>query len=260
MALLQTSFFSQVLGVAASMNVIIPETEQGIGIASAQADSDRPLPVLYLLHGLSDDHSIWLRRTSIERYAAQYRLAVVMPAVNRSFYTDMAHGYRYWTFISEELPDIVRRLFKVSSRREDTFAAGLSMGGFGSLKLGLNRPERYAAIASLSGAMDVSDFMTNPDNRSEGELVFGSLDAYRGSMNDLYAQAEKLAASGQPRPKIFQCCGTADFLYEDNVRFRQHLETLDYDLTYSEKEGAIHEWGYWDEMVQQVLAWLPLND
>ncbi len=260
MALLQTSFFSQVLGVAASMNVIIPETEQGIGIASARADSERPLPVLYLLHGLSDDHSIWLRRTSIERYAAQYRLAVVMPAVNRSFYTDMAHGYRYWTFISEELPAIVRGLFKVSGRREDTFAAGLSMGGFGSLKLGLNLPDRYAAIASLSGGMDVSDFLSNPDNRREGELIFDSLEQYRGSMNDLYAQAEKLAASGQTRPKIFQCCGTADFLYDDNVRFHKHLDALGYDLTYSEKDGAIHEWGYWDEMIQQVLAWLPLDN
>ena len=111
--------------------------------------------MLYLLHGLSDDHTAWLRYTSIERYATARGLAVVMPAVHRSFYADEAHGHAYWQFVSEELPRIVAAFFRLSERPEDTFVAGLSMGGYGALKLGLHHPERFAAVASLSGAVDV---------------------------------------------------------------------------------------------------------
>ena len=261
MALLHVNFFSKVLGVACSMDVILPEDEQGIGMTGSTGEpaaGQSLLPVLYLLHGLSDDHTIWQRRTSIERYAASRRLAVVMPAVNRSFYTDQKTGYKYWTFISEELPQVVKHLFHISSRREDTFAAGLSMGGYGALKLGLRCPDRFAAVASLSGATDLTDFIAagEPDQVSEGQMIFGSSDAYRGSDDDLFALAEKTARSGQAKPRIFLACGTDDFLYQDNLRFKPHLEKLGFAPFWSEKPGAVHEWGYWDEMIQQVLDWL----
>ncbi|MBR5046938.1 MAG: esterase family protein, partial [Eubacterium sp.] len=84
MAFLQVQFFSDSLNVGSTVNVILPEANQGIGI---QASGQGELPkVLYLLHGYSDDHSIWMRRTSVERYAAAHNLAVIMPAVNHSFY------------------------------------------------------------------------------------------------------------------------------------------------------------------------------
>lgn len=81
-----------------------------------------------MAHGLSDDHSIWLRRTSIERYAAQYGICVVMPCGDKSFYTDMKYGNRYYTYFAKELPGIVREFFHVSDKREDNYIAGLSMG------------------------------------------------------------------------------------------------------------------------------------
>ncbi|NLO35795.1 MAG: esterase family protein [Clostridiaceae bacterium] len=262
MALLHTHFFSTSLGQACSLDVILPEAHQGIGIDPAgQAADPAPLPVLYLLHGLSDDHTIWQRRTSIERYAASRRLAVIMPAVHRSFYTDQQTGYPYWTFVSEELPRVVRHFFHISARREDTFAAGLSMGGYGALKLGLRCPDRFAAVASLSGAVDLTHFLQSDDpvRAAEGRLIFGSYDAYRGSDNDLAALAEKTASSGQPKPKIFLACGSGDFLYDANLAFRPHLEKLGYDVAWSEKADAIHTWSYWDETIQQVLDWLPLQ-
>lgn len=262
MALLHTHFFSRTLGLSCSMDVILPEAGQGIGMDAAQDQTaGQALPVLYLLHGLSDDHTIWQRRTSIERYAASRRLAVVMPSVHRSFYTDQAHGYRYWTFISEELPQVVRNFFHVSDQREDTFAAGLSMGGYGALKLGLRRPDRYAAVASLSGAVDLSHFIGSDDPliAEEGRLIFGSLSQYLGSDDDLAALAQRTAASGVAKPDIFMACGSGDFLYEHNLAFRPYLEQLGYKVTWREKEGATHEWGYWDELIVQVLDWLPLR-
>ena len=107
------------------------------------------------LHGHADDHTSWQRFTSIERYAEGLNLAVVMPAVHLSFYNDMAHGGKYWQFISEEVPAVVRDLFPLSSERKDNFVAGLSMGGYGAYKLASTYPERFAAAASLSGALDI---------------------------------------------------------------------------------------------------------
>lgn len=250
MAFIQCDFFSDVLGLSVSMNVILPQPV-------------RPsYPVLYLLHGLSDDHTIWMRRTSIERYADAYGLAVVMPAVWRSFYTNMAVGYRYGDYISEELPQVAQGLFPLSTRREETFVAGLSMGGFGAFKLALSRPERFAAAASLSGALDMAyaDLTDAPPEwLAERQNIFGDLNKMAGSSNDLRHLAEALVASGaQPQPRLYQCCGTEDFLYEENQRFLAFARSLNLDLTYEEGPGG-HDWAYWDAMIQRVLAWLPLT-
>ena len=114
--------------MTSSVNVVLPQNTSGqIGLKGVAADDG--CPVLYLLHGMSDDHSTWIRRTSVERYATQYGLALVMPNAHRSYYTDMACGLKYWTYVSEELPRLMHTFFKISDRREDTFVAGLSMGG-----------------------------------------------------------------------------------------------------------------------------------
>ncbi len=256
MALIHCEFFSEVIGVSSSMYVILPQPARGeIGVG-AKAVADRH-PALFLLHGMSDNHTIWLRRTSIERYVAPLGLAVVMPAVHRSFYTDQAHGYKYWTFISEELPAIARTFFPLSDRREDTFVAGLSMGGYGAFKLALRRPDMFAAAASLSGALDIAGRASAPSPEYQ-DTFGGDLSAVQGGENDLLHLAKELAASDGPRPLLYQSCGTEDFLYGENQSFRRSAEALGLPLTYEEGPGA-HEWGYWDAQIQRVLDWLPLG-
>ena len=255
MAFLQCDFFSEVLGLSCSMNVILPQQTIGqTGIGNRQSGEKHP--TLYLLHGQSDDHTIWMRRTSIERYVTHLGLAVVMPAVHRSFYTDMEAGYRYFTFVSEELPAIARSFFPLSDKREDNFAAGLSMGGYGAFKLALSCPDQFAAAASLSGAVDICRMKSdeNPEHRN----IFGSLDKLVGGKNDLVHLAKNVAASQGPKPMLYQCVGTEDFLYENNIHFRDTIQELGLDLTYEEGPGS-HEWGYWDQMIQKVLEWLPLG-
>jgi S-formylglutathione hydrolase FrmB len=258
MALINCDFFSEALSLSCSMTVILPQETRG-QVGMTGRSRRRRHPVLYLLHGYSDDHTIWLRRTSIERYAAPLGLAVVMPAVHKSYYTDMAAGDRYWTFISRELPALCRQFFPISTRREDTFAAGLSMGGYGAFKLALRQPNRFAAAASLSGALDIATRMTRQPAARQTEFarIFGSSNRLADSNNDLFHVAAKLADSGRPRPKLFQCCGTEDFLHDENLRARDHFRRLGFELTYEDGPGT-HEWGYWDANIQRVLAWLPL--
>jgi putative tributyrin esterase len=156
MAHLRCDFYSEALGLATSMTVLVPQpTRTQIRVVGAPSGASPP--VLYLLHGLSDDDTMWLRSTSIERYVAPLGLAVVMPQVHRSFYADQPDGGRYWTFLSEELPELVGSMFQVSQRRKDTFVAGLSMGGYGAFKWALRHPERFAAAASLSGVLDIAN-------------------------------------------------------------------------------------------------------
>jgi S-formylglutathione hydrolase FrmB len=255
---LRCDFFSEALSLSTSMTVLLPQqTSTQIGMEGRS--SDGPPPVLYLLHGLSDDDTIWLRRTSIERYAAPLGLAVVMPQVHRSFYTDQAYGGRYWTFLSEELPELVNSLFRVSDRREDTFVAGLSMGGYGAVKWALRRPERFAAAASLSGALDVVGLRTSrerPEDPRMFERIFGDRDP-AGTPEDLLSLLGQADAAALP--DLYLCCGTEDELIEDNRAFAAACQAAEIPLVSSFGPGA-HDWAYWDIQIQEVLAWLPLGN
>jgi len=258
MALLHCNFQSHVLQLAVSMDVILPQNphDEKTGLPLPYVGKH---PVLYLLHGLSDDHTIWQRRTSIERYVEGRDLAVVMPAVDRSWYTDMEHGNRYWTYISEELPMIVRGMFPISDKREDTYVAGLSMGGYGAFKLALSHPERFAAAASFSGALDMATRMEDRDEDWQAELyrVFGKPEAMPGSPKDLFALAQQVALAGNS-PMLYQWCGVEDFLYEMNGRFREHALALGLNLTYAEGPGG-HTWDRWDIQIARFLDMLPLK-
>jgi putative tributyrin esterase len=259
MILNEVNFFSETLGLLSTMYVLLPQRM----LADVRSKRTPKYRTLYLLHGHSDDHTAWMRWSSIEKYAEGLNLAVVMPAVHLSFYNDMAYGPAYWQFVSEEVPALVRDMFSLSPKRDDNFVAGLSMGGYGAFKMALTHPERYAAAASLSGAVDINDVVrkvkNDPLNKAwlvEMRNVFGDLSKVPGSRHDLFALAKKVAKSSV-KPRLFQCCGTEDDLYPQNVRFRDAVRKLPLDLTYEEGPGE-HNWAYWDKNIQNVLAWMFL--
>lgn len=257
MALLDVRFYSEALRESTTMTVILPESAQGqIGMETVESDG-KP-QVLYLLHGLSDDDSIWLRRTSIERYVAPLGLAVIMPKAGRSFYADEHVGQRYWTFISEELPATVNKLFNVSGKREDTFVAGLSMGGYGAFKLALNHPDRFAAAASLSGALKIAQSEPIEWLRSNDELPqVWSEKGPTGTDDDLIHLLRTRDRS--VLPPLYQVCGRQDFLYGDNIVFAQTARELGTDLVSHLDLDGDHDWQFWDDEIRRVLDWLPLR-
>ena len=280
MATINCEFNSETLGMRSFAEVILPQGKAG---EAGARGANRRYPALYLLHGLSDTYTVWRDRTSIVRYAEEYELAIVMPDGHRSFYVNMDKGLRYYDYMADELRRVMGALFPISPRREDTFVAGLSMGGYGALRIGLGRPDAYSKVASLSGATDAAAlFKMNPESE-ELARVFGGPDKLIGSDDDLFHLASKVAghdpakraakagkaaktgkaAKAEPEaakgpdalPDIYLCCGKQDFLYDMNVRFRDHLKGLPYGLTYEEEDGQ-HEWGYWDLKIRAVLRWL----
>ena len=244
MALLQVDFYSDVLGRGAQLCAVLPE-----GPAPAGG-----FPTLYLLHGMTDDYTIWTRRTSIERYAEDRHIAVIMPDTRLGWYANTHAGERYFDHISDEVVRFSRRLLPGLSRdREKTFVAGLSMGGYGALRCALRRPELFSKAASLSGALDAANLVL-PDSPSAAYWAdtFGPAEAIPGSEHDLFRAAEELLKN---RPEIWMWCGTEDFLYDVNLRMREHLRALGYALTYTEGPGG-HEWRCWDAQIQNILDWL----
>ena len=247
MAHLVVDYYADALGVQTRMHVLLPQR-----LAAGKAKT------LYLLHGMSDDEGTWMRRTSIERYAEEKGLAVVMPDGGLGWYTDMYRGLAWSKFISGELPALCRRFFPIlSDKREDTYIGGNSMGGYGALKCALRAPRTFSRVISLSGALDAADTAVNntvPATRAYWEDVFGPAKDVPGSENDLFAAAEALTDPAL-RPRIYMWCGTEDFLYGQNTRMRDHLRALGYDLTYEESPGD-HQWRHWDKKIADALNWL----
>lgn len=247
MAHLVVDYYADALGVQTRMHVLLPQR-----LAAGKAKT------LYLLHGMSDDEGTWMRRTSIERYAEEHGLAVVMPDGGLGWYTDMYRGLAWFRFVSEELPALCRRFFPIlSDKREDTYIGGNSMGGYGALKCALRAPQTFSRVISLSGALDAVDTAINntvPATRRYWEDVFGPAEDVSGSENDLFAAATALTDPAL-RPRIYMWCGTEDFLYAQNIRMRDHLRALGYDLTYEESPGD-HQWRHWDKKIADALDWL----
>lgn len=245
-------FYSEQLGFTTRLNVIFPETSNDV----TPVRFGEP-KVLYLLHGLAGSSGEWTRFSKIEYYAKKYNFIMIMPEVQRSFYCDVPGGPAYFTYVTEELPAICTRWFRLDSARENTYIAGESMGGYGAFKAALRHPERYAAAASLSGVLDYHELArqvmvgTWPDMRPEELQAIHGPSGLPGEEDDLLTLVERAVACPH-RAATIQLCGTEDFLYEGNQRFRRTAEGAGYALTYREAPGD-HEWPYWDKAIQYAL-------
>ena len=244
MALLRCDVYSACLGMETTVQVVLPDKG---------AVSDARL--VYLLHGLTDNSTAWQRYSRAESYAAQYGAALVCPEVQRSFYTDMYAGANYFTYITEELPAICRRLFGVTQDANKTYVMGLSMGGYGALKAALRFPQQYAGCAAFSAVTDVKAlFASNLQQlhtQREDAAIFGPT-LLPPPEDELFALVEN-AILQKKMPRTFLCCGSEDSLVDKNRRFRDTLTALGGKAAYCEWPGT-HNWEFWDEALRQAFA------
>ncbi|MDD7740025.1 MAG: alpha/beta hydrolase-fold protein [Fusicatenibacter sp.] len=266
MALVQASIFSKSLMRTVTIWAVIPSDKMDFEGKSMR--EEKPFKTLYLLHGIFGDHTDWVSGTRIARWAQDANLAVIMPAGENLFYLDNPNnGEKFGEFIGQELIDLTRKLFPLSRKREDTFIAGLSMGGYGAIRNGLKYHENFGAIAGLSSALILDGAVNSTENlqapytfrTSYYRSIFGDLDQLKGSDKDPAALVRQLKAEGAEFPAMYLCCGTDDSLLEANREFHKVLVEEGVDVTYEEGPGA-HEWDFWDRYIKRVLEWLPLED
>ena len=248
MALIRIDHTPETIKVCTPLYLIVPDPHRMEDIPV------RERKVLYLLHGLSDDGSAWQRYSSIETVAREYGLVVVMPSVGRSFYTDMPNGQLYFTYLTDELPQYLEDVFGLKPSRENALLAGLSMGGYGALKLALNYPDRFCAAATFSGVTSLyilSEFANDPRN-AEFVHIFGDLSKLPGSQHDPSVWLQKAAQNPTALPKLFCACGRQDDLYPINLVFRDACQQLAIPLDYCEEDGK-HDWYFWDRHIKRFL-------
>ena len=250
------NFYSYVLNRAVDITVVLPSVTcpESLGLTGTPPTHvlKEKFPVLYLLHGFGNGHAQWTGYTNVEMYAEERRIAVVNLSGENKAYSKIG-GDDFKRFVAEELPEFVTNYFPISTRPEDTYIAGLSMGGYGALLHGLTNPEKYHAIGAFSAGVNINPvgFASNPLGGKQVELP----EEY-----NLHQLARKLKEEGRVAPKIYDACGANDFMIKDNEEFAQELKDLGYDVTWKKVDGFAHEWRFWDQQVEAFLDWLDRDD
>ncbi len=245
MAFATVNYLSRSLGKASTFNIVFPDDPA----------IPKPWSVFYLLHGLSDDQTIWMRRTSVERYVQGLPLCVVMPDGGRGFYTDALEGLAYESDLVKDVVGLVDRTFPVKAERAGRCIGGLSMGGYGAVKVGIKHHDMFASVNSHSGALGFThDAFWKRISNPEWVRIFGKEPS--GSPNDPFSLVKTIDHGLLPALRID--CGTEDFLLDQNRAFHKHLDDLHIAHDYQEFPGS-HEWGYWDKHVQEAIAFHAKN-
>lgn len=214
-------------------------------------------PLMYLLHGRGDDCTAWIRNTSAERYADEKNMALIMPSAETSFYTDGVYGKRYHSYLTKELPKIMKAWFPLSDDPKKTYIAGLSMGGYGALRIGLSLPEKFAAIGVFSAGIRPDQIPDYEASETGNQILHEDIrcafgDGALKSDDNPYELIRSALDEGRRIPKIIHYEGRQDMLYQMNNDFRRFAEETLSGYTYEEWEG-FHDWVFWDEALKKML-------
>ncbi len=249
MAKFTCNFISYTLRRTVDITVVIPSVtipeSMGLGTPEGQkpdfkhSKADK-YPVLYLLHGYGNNHATWTGYTNAEMYAEERNIAVVNISAENKSYINHGGDDNFFDFIENELPDFLCGMFPISRKPEDTYIAGLSMGGFGTWIHALTNPGKYQALGALSAAVSAVGRFPEADKPE----------------NDPLSAARKNVADKKKLPKMYVACGNKDFLYEANVKFVEEMKSLGADVTWVENPAYGHEWRFWNEQIEAFLDWL----
>lgn len=270
--ILRGTVFSKVLEMDTPISVVGPDF----------FEEAAPRKVIYLLHGLCGGANSWVDNTMLAYYARNLNALFVLPEVGRSFYADLKYGQRFFSYVSEELPELAAKIFNISSSREDTAVMGGSMGGFGALKCALARPDFFGACGAFAPAClflpeQLAGFIKSeaaaqkhaaqnsaaqktaaPGGWSPNEqlkrdflAMFGP-EMQAGKLDDVMALAASVPAAA--RPRLYLACGLEDVFLSDLRRFSREVASMGFDLTYDELDGR-HNWRFFDRALEKGLAW-----
>jgi putative tributyrin esterase len=238
MALCEIRWHSQILERQVGTMVIVPE------------EAKPPFPTFYLLHGRSDDYTTWLRLSRIEWYAKGYPFVIVMPEGFLGYYTNNDDGPAYAKYIGEELVEMIERNFPVIAKPSARHIGGISMGGYGALRIGLGYTGKFASVNSHGGPLMAGSRDRPPTRFAKMWKIFSKHP--KGTEHDLVLLAKRAKRAGK-LPRMLIDCGREDHLLQDNRDYHAALEEAEVGHLYREFPGG-HNWDYWDLHVRDALA------
>jgi putative tributyrin esterase len=223
-----------------------------------KSNAARRYPVVFLLHGLTGHYDNWVSRTLLVEYAAKYNIIVVTPEGGNGWYTDSASvsTEKWESYIVQELIPEVDKRFRTLQMRDKRAIAGLSMGGYGSIKYGLKYPDKFVLVGSFSGALGAASITERQIPGAIGRTIdgiFGTVGSDTRKSNDIFEIVRTLTPEKtKSLPFIYLDCGTEDFLFQNNRDFASLLVEKKVPHEYRQLPGG-HNWQYWDKQVQEFL-------
>jgi len=234
--------------------------------------SERTYPVVYLLHGYTDDNSGWLQFGEINRYADKAiaegkipPMIIVMPNGDSSFYINSYDGKeKYEDFFIKELMPSIEKTYRVKAEKKYRGVAGLSMGGYGSLIYGLKYPELFAASAPLSAAVWSDDEIIKMSEEqwieTNGQLFGRSLKG-RDRLtkawynNSILKIIETKSADDLKKVRYWIDCGDEDGLSKGNCVLHIALTDKKVPHEFRVRDGT-HNWTYWRTGITDALQFI----
>lgn len=217
-------------------------------------------PVLYLLHGLTGHFDDWWKNSKISEYVSNYNYIVVMPEGENGWYSDSATvpGNKYESYIVNELIPEIDNNLRTLPNRENRVIAGLSMGGYGSLKFGLKYPQMFGLVGSFSGVIGAAS-LTKKEMGNSGILsntimtAFGKKSSQTRKANDIFKMMKTISLKNKNSlPFFYVDCGTEDFLITSNRLFSTMLFEKKIPHEFRQFPGN-HDWKIFDEQVTEFL-------
>lgn len=263
MALVKVDFFSQSLRRLVTFNALVPSDAPDEWKVGSEHHYRRETKTLYLLHGFTGSCNDWLHNGTVRTLSVKYNLAIIMPSGENSFYVDAAGtGRAYGQYIGQELVAYTGKLFGLSGKREDTFIAGLSMGGFGALRNALKYNRTFGKAAALSSALIVNgikNMKPGTDNVVADydyyASAFGALTRLDDSESNPEYLVTRLLQNKEVFPELYIACGKDDFLIQENREFKAYLDKNGVSAHYIEDDG-IHDWAYWNKHIEPAIQWM----
>lgn len=240
------NYVSKALGRAVDIVIAVPSPvyPEILGYGSkAEFSPVAKYPVLYLLGGIGNDCNSIFDYTRVQLFAEEYNIAIVTVSGENKFYADLG-AEKYSEFLEEELPTLLSGYFPISERSEDTYIAGLSMGGYGALLHFLKRPERFCAVGCFSGAVGKFDYAETAE----------------GKDYNIYNLLESRLKGRSKLGSIYLSCGSEDFIKDCSYKLKKYLEDNKVKFTWKELNGYGHEWRFWDGQIEEFLKWLTRTD
>lgn len=250
---------SKVLGETVSYTIYLPA---GYNI------SERTYPILYLLHGLGDDHTGWLHKGNMQQITdlsvkenKSIPMIIVMPNAKRTWYVNDYKGkYRYEDMFFDEFIPHIESTYRVKGEKHLRSVAGLSMGGHGALIYSLHRPDMFGRCFAMGAAVYTQEDLNTGRNLESFALLYGEglkkgeVTEHWKKNNALYLM-ETMPKSQKNTVKFYIDCGDDDFLYRGNSSLHILMRDKGIKHEYRVRDGA-HRWYYWQECLDDCLEYI----